>query len=153
MLSDCSLEHLEHDVMQPNADRQRLSREPECCPDDNCLDILFRERRRAACEHNGTVPPRDDLMSFGPDKQEELDTSVQWEDCPSELHDKIMQVVKDFWDTFNSDGTKQSVLGFQAAVDTGNAKPAHCLLPECRPHESEVAMKLVQGLKDNGSRQ
>ena len=133
--------------------RPKLSstyQEPEYYPDDDGLEILFRENGKALCKEPKPLSPRDDIIEFGPDKQEEHEKSAQWKDCPDEARELIAPLLKEFWDVFDSDGMKQPIQGFQAVIDTGKHAPVCCQLPKHGAHESKVMTKLVEALEKNG---
>ncbi len=124
--------------------------EPEYFPEDDGHEILFKESGRSLCQAATELPRRDDIIEFGPDKQEELNKSLQWADCPKAARPLVLALVKKYWDVFDSDGMKRSILGFQAFIDTGTHKPVCCPLPKYGPHESKVMTQLVNALEKNG---
>lgn len=129
---------------------ESVYQEPAYYPDDDGLDILFRQHGQALYKDPCPVPPRDDIILYGPDKEDEYNNSVQWNDCPLEARPVLEQIVKEFWDVFDSDGMKRPILGFMAAIDTGNHQPVTCPLPRYGPLESKVMTRLVDALEKNG---
>ena len=125
--------------------------EPEYFPEeDDGIDVLFKTCGRAALFEAKPLPPRDDLILYGPEHEKEYNESIQWADCPADAKTQIDGLIKEFWDVFASDGMKKSIRGFQFFVDTGAAKPICCQIPRYGPHEARVMTKLVEGLRENG---
>ena len=124
--------------------------EPEYYPEDDGLEILYRDSGKALYQETEQLPPRDDIITFGPDKQEELDRNLQWGDCPEEFKQQILDIVMEYWDVFDNDGMKRPIRNFVANIDTGTCKPVCCKPPHYGPHETKIMEQLVDGLERNG---
>ena len=124
--------------------------EPEYYPEDDGLEILYRDSGKALYQETEQLPPRDDIITFGPDKQEELDRNLQWGDCPEEFKQQILDIVMEYWDVFDNDGMKRPIRNFVANIDTGTCKPVCCKPPHYGPHETKIMEQLDDGLERNG---
>ena len=60
--------------------------------------------------------------------------------------DKIVHLVKQYWDAFCVKGCRRSVIGYQFAIDTGTSTPVCCKLPNYGPHESRIIMEHIEAL-------
>ena len=76
--------------------------EPDCIPDPlGDLEILHKDYGKPIWVNKTKLPPREDVIKFNPEvHQEELQTNLQWRDCPQEYQPKILQLLEDYWDVF-----------------------------------------------------
>ena len=44
---------------------ESVCEEPECCPEDDSLEILCHDSGKALCQETEQLPPRDDIITFG----------------------------------------------------------------------------------------
>ena len=67
----------------------------------------------------------------------------------SDIQNRVIDIVKQYWDCFCADGAKRTILSYEFSVDTGNAKPVCCKKPQYGPYESNIIMKQVKTLIGN----
>lgn len=67
-----------------------------------------------------------------------MDKSIQWADCPEELKPQISNLIRRYWDVFAPEGLRNHIRGFVCHIDTGNATPVCCRMPQYGPHEAQV---------------
>ena len=84
----CSLELRKDGTKPVEVDRRSywpkltlVYEEPEYFPEDDGLDILFRESGKALLEESKPLPPHTDIIEYGPEKQDKLDQHLQWGEC------------------------------------------------------------------------
>ena len=69
---------------------------------------------------------------------------------PSDLKDKVKEVIIEYWDMFCEDGFRRTIWGFLFQIDTCNYPPIFCKSPRYGPHESEVMQKMAERMYKNG---
>lgn len=99
---------------------------------------VHRDLRRLLKEETKELPPRDDVISFdiGQDG-DELKRNLELSGCPPELHTKIRQLVREYWDVFSEGGLRKPIRGFSFQVDTGDSPPRVLQTPAVRPARIE----------------
>ena len=135
-------------VYRPKVLNQHI--EPEYAPEAfDHVDVLFPDHGHAIHKQKDTLPPRDDIILWNPDKHEkEFNANIQWRDCPEEYRPSLTALIKEFWDVFDEGGFCRHIRGFAFHIDTGNSDPVCCKAPRYGPHESRVLTDLVQRLLD-----
>ena len=97
------------------------------------------------------LPPRYDRMEFDVQTNtKESEKNLKLQDRPSDLQDKVKEVVTEYWGVFCEDGFRQPIPVFSFQIDTGIHSPIWCKTPRCGPHDYEVMRKLVERLDENG---
>jgi hypothetical protein len=126
--------------------------EPEDLPDTSAdLDWLFHDYGKTVLQDKSALPPRDDVIEYDPAKhQKELETNIQWRDCPEEHKAEIREVIKQQWDVFCQEGMQRPIRGFEFNIDIGKVKPICVKLPRYGLHEQRVITLLVKQLKEKG---
>ena len=66
-----------------------------------------------------------------------------------EIKIQVRNIIIKFWDSFCEEGARRTILGYEFAVDTGDAKPVCCKKPNYGPYESEIIMKSIRALLGN----
>jgi hypothetical protein len=96
------------------------------------------------------LPPRDDVEFWDVKYQAELDAELNiGTSCPEHIRDRVIGVVKKYWDNFFATGSSRPIRGYEFAIDTGDAKPVCCRLPNYGPHESNIINKQLMALRIN----
>jgi hypothetical protein len=81
------------------------------------------------------LPPRDDVEFCDVKYQVELNAGLNIvTSCPEHIRDRVIGVVKKYWDIFFAAGSSRPVRGYEFVIDTGDAKPVCCRLPNYGPH-------------------
>ena len=108
------------------------------------VEWVFRYYGISLKQSKDPLPPRDDVMEFYfRANTNELEKNLKLQGCPSDLQDKIKQVVTEYWDMFCEDGFHRPIQGFSFQVDTGSHSPIYYKPPKYGPHESEVMKNMV----------
>jgi hypothetical protein len=114
--------------------------------------FLFPQYGAAICRPN---PPfaitHTNLWFFRPDRDSaEFDKGFRIDGAidPAIAAD-IRAVVQDRWDCFYEDGARNSILGFEFAIDTGASAPVCCPKPHDGLHESKIILDHIQSLLHN----
>ena len=94
---------------------------------------------------------RTDIIAFDPtEHSKELKTHLKvGSKIDTAITARVIDIIKRYWDSFCTEGAKRPILGFEFAIDTGNAKPVSCGKKQYGPYESDIIMKQVQALLDN----
>ena len=79
-----------------------------------------------------------------------MEKNLKLQGLPSDLQEKVKEVVTEYWDLFCKDGFHQNIRGFSFHIDTGNHPHICCKPPRYGPHESEVMRNMVERLDKNG---
>ena len=80
----------------------------------------------------------------------ELEKNLKLQGGPSELQEKVKEVIIEYWDVFCEDGFCCPIQGFLFQIYTGIHSPIYCKQPRYGPHESEVMQNQVERLDGNG---
>ena len=80
----------------------------------------------------------------------ELEKNLKIQGCPSDLQEKVKEVVTEYWYVFCEYLLRQPIWGFSFQIDTGSHSPIYCKPPRCGPHEFKFMQKLVESLDENG---
>mmetsp|Transcript_357 Transcript_357/g.524 ORF Transcript_357/g.524 Transcript_357/m.524 type:complete len:620 (-) Transcript_357:114-1973(-) len=97
------------------------------------------------------VPERSDIIKWNEEiHAKELETQVQFRDCPNEWKPIFTAIIKEYWDVFAKEGMQKPILGYEFNIDTGTIQPVCCKQPRYGPHESRVMTKLVTQLESKG---
>ena len=96
--------------------------------------------------------PRDDIIDFNKDDDiAELMKGLKIRSMvDSSIRDRIIDIIKTYWDFFCKYGARRMILEYEFAIDTGNYKPVCCKKPDYGPHESKIIIDQVQKLLTNG---
>ena len=62
----------------------------------------------------------------------------------------IIQFFQKYWDCFCKKGARQTILGHEFGIDTGDSKPLCCKKPAYNAYESKIIMDTIQQLLANG---
>ena len=82
--------------------------------------------------------------------QEEFDKNLKiHNDTNPKLQLLIKNLIKKHWDCFYKEGIKQTILGHEFCIDTGNHTPVACRKPKYGPLESTVIQSQVETLVAN----
>jgi len=112
-------------------------------------------------EHGKTVfrPParewktseRDDIIQYNAATHAaELDKGLRISDNVTDaIKTQLRQIIIKYWDSFCEEGAKRTILGYEFAIDTGDAKPVCCKKPNYGPYEAEIIMKQIRALLGN----
>ena len=73
----------------------------------------------------------------------ELENYLKIKGCPSDLKEKVKEVVKYYWDLFCEYRFHRPIWGFPLHIDTGNHPPIFCKPTRYSPHKSEFMWNLV----------
>jgi hypothetical protein len=126
--------------------------EPDTFPD--LLDgmaLLYKTHGSSLRHHTSTLPPRDDIITFNPHRdQQELDNNIKWHQCPEALRYPILDITKSYWDVFCEEGLRRNIRGYTCRIDTGDISPVCCKPLRYGPHESIIMNKLGHQLQQNG---
>ena len=79
-----------------------------------------------------------------------MDNNLKLQGLPSDLQDKVKDVVTEYWDVFCEDGFRRPIWGFSFQIDTGSHSPIFCKPSRYGPHDYEVMLKFVESLDGNG---
>ena len=60
----------------------------------------------------------------------------------------LKQIVQVYWACFAAEGIRRVILGYEFAIDTGDATPVCCKKPHYGPNETKVISKHIRVLKD-----
>jgi hypothetical protein len=98
-----------------------------------------------------TMKTRDDDVEFWDVKyQVKLDAGLKiGTSCPEHIRDRVIGVVKKYWVNFFAAGSSRPIRGYEFVIDTGDAKPFCCRLPNYGPHESKIINKHLMALRTN----
>ena len=61
----------------------------------------------------------------------------------------LKQILRAYWDFFAVEGICRGILGYEFAIDTGDATPVCCKKPHYGPNETKVIGKHIRVLKGN----
>ena len=94
---------------------------------------------------------RDDIIVFEELKHAaELHKGLRVSDKVSaEIKNQVRNIIVKFWDCFCEEGARRTILGYEFAIDTGDAKPVCCRRPNYGPYEAEIIMKQLRALLGN----
>jgi hypothetical protein len=128
--------------------------EPDLGPDLlEDMEIIFKRFGKSLRKKINELPPcdKDDIIEFDVDlHQEELDKNLHWKTCPEEHKAEVLEIIKEYWDVFCTEGLRRHIRGFTFRIDTGDVKPISCRQPCYGPHESRVMEEMVDALECNG---
>jgi hypothetical protein len=106
--------------------------------DDGDEDLLvFKEHGVGLARTTKTrdLPPRDDVELWDVKYQAELDAGIKiGTSCPEHIRDRVIGVVKKYWDIFFATGSSRPIRGYEFVIDTGDAKPVCCQLSNYGTH-------------------
>jgi hypothetical protein len=78
------------------------------------LDWLFGEIGKVIIENKAKLAPRDDIIQYEPKKHEkEIDTNIQWRDCPEDMRQVLRELINKFYDVFAPEGMQNPIRGFE----------------------------------------
>lgn len=94
---------------------------------------------------------RDDIIQFNTerDKKEQQDNVTFGPAVNNEVKEKIVGIVKKFWDCFCKEGAKYPVIGYKFSIDTGASLPICCPPPCYRIHKWPIMNREIATLDDN----
>ena len=79
----------------------------------------------------------------------ELEKNLKLQDYPSDLQEKVKELVTEYRYVFCEDRLRRNIRGFSFQIYTGNHPPICCKPPRYIPHESDFMIKLVERLGGN----
>ena len=131
---------------------KNIYEEPAADLDDpSTHDWLWEEHGKAAIKQKAPVTKRSDVVIWNKElHSEELETQIQYRDCPKEWQPIFDAIIKEYWDVFAKEGMQKPILGYEFNIDTSTTQPVCCTQPRYGPHESRVMSKLVQQLEQKG---
>ena len=96
-------------------------------------------------------PPRQDLIPFDPTKdKEELDKHFKiGEHVSATNKQRVLTLIKRYWDCFCKEGAKRTILGYEFSIDTGGSQPVCTKQTQYGPHETKIIMEQIQALLKN----
>lgn len=94
---------------------------------------------------------RTDIISYDPSKHEtELVKDLHIPpSCEPSIKKKIIDIIKEYWDCFDTAGCKRTIIGFVFRVDTGDAPPVCCRKQAYGYFESKIILKQINDLLHN----
>lgn len=94
---------------------------------------------------------RDDIIEFDASKHAaELHKGLRVSDkVPAEIKEQVRNIVVKFWNSFYEEGVRHTILGYEFAINKGDAKPVCCKRPNYGPYEAEIIMKQLKALLGN----
>ena len=72
------------------------------------------------------------------------------QDIDASIHQSIIKIVQDNWDSFCEQGVSRPLLDFEFCIDTGNSPPVCCKQPVYGFHESKIMNRLIDDLENSG---
>ena len=80
---------------------------------NNVMEWVFRDYRISLNKSKEPLPPRDNMMEFDVQTNtKELYKNLKIQGCPSDLQDKVKELVTEYWDVFCEDGFHCPIRGF-----------------------------------------
>ena len=94
---------------------------------------------------------RDDIIEFIAEKHsEELTKNFKvGENVSQEVKERLITIIKKYWDCFCAEGARRPILGYEFGIDTGDAKPVCCRKKQYGPYESGIIMTQINALLSN----
>ena len=93
---------------------------------------------------------RDDVIAFDKELHDEDFQSLKINDnIPVEVKVLLLEICKQYWDCFASEGVSRTILGFEFSIDTGDHTPICVKKPVYGPNETVVIMKHLRTLLHN----
>ena len=115
------------------------------------MEWVFRDYRISLNQEKDPLPIRDDVVEFDiQTNAKDFENNLKLHGWPSDLQEKVKEVVTDYWDVFCEDGFRRPIRGFSFQIDTSNHPYICWKPPRYVPHESEVIRKLAERLDKNG---
>jgi hypothetical protein len=93
------------------------------------LELLYKDYGTAAMGQKTILTERDptDITLFNAQKHgDELKKNLNLEGCPTNLHNMVTELIKQFWDAFAEEGMMKTIRGVKFHIDTGKAVPICC---------------------------
>jgi hypothetical protein len=82
--------------------------EPDLGPDMlDGMEVIFEQFGKTLRKRVTPLGPRDDIIEFSADidkHQKQIDHTIWWENCPEEWKPTILEVIREYWDVFASEG-------------------------------------------------
>ena len=114
------------------------------------MELVFREYRISLTQAKDPLPPSDDVVEFDVrTNTKDLEKIIKVLGCPSDLQDKVKEVVTDYCGVFCEHGFLRTIRGFSFQIDTDNHPPTFYKPPRYGPHESKVMQNLLGRLDEN----
>ena len=77
------------------------------------MEYVFRDYGRSLKEEKNPLPSRDNVMQFDVrNNTKELENNLNLQGCPSNLQDKVKEVVTEYWDVYCEDRFRRDIQGF-----------------------------------------
>jgi hypothetical protein len=112
---------------------------------------MFEDKGHVIKEPKQPLPSRDDLIKHDPAAHtKELDSNVQWRDCPEWCRPVVRAILEEYFDVFTQAGMQRPIRGFEFHIDTGKVKPITCKVPVYGHHKERVIQELVETLQNKG---
>ena len=129
-----------------------LYHEPELGPDLlEGSDWIYEHHGKSLRQATADLPPRADIIEFDTNTDDaELMRNLSLKGCPENLHQSIVDVIKEYWDVFCQRGLRRPIRGFSFQIDTGNTPPVCCRSPRYGQKETPIINHLTTALHDNG---
>ena len=87
---------------------------------------VFIDYGRYLKQSKDPLPHRDNAVEFDVrTNAKDLEKNIKLQVWPSDLQDKVKDVVTDYWDVFFEDGLRQPTHRFIFHIDTGNHPPTY----------------------------
>ena len=115
------------------------------------MEWMLRDYGVSLKKTKDPLPHRDDVVEFDVrTNTKELEKNWKLQGFPSDLQDKVKEVVTEFWYVFCEDGFRRPLWEFSFHIETCNHPPVFCKPPRYCPNESEVTRKLVVSMDEYG---
>ena len=115
------------------------------------MEWVLRDYRISLNQEKDPLPPRDDVIEFYvKTNTKALENNLIPQGCPSDLQDKVKEVVTEYWDVFCEGGLRSPIRRFSLQIDTGRHSPICCKTTRYVPRKYKVMRKLVERLDENG---
>ena len=100
---------------------------------------MLRDYGRYLKQGKDLLPPRDDVLQFDVwTNSKELEKNLHLQRYPSDLLEKVKELVTDYWDVFCEGGFCGLIQVFSFHIGTVNHSYICCKPPRYGIHESEV---------------
>ena len=103
---------------------KNIYEEPAADLDDpSTHDWLWEEHGKAAIKQKTPVTKRSDVVIWNKElHSEELETQIQYRDCPKVWQPIFDAIIKEYWDVFTK-GVQKPILGYEFNIDMSTTQP------------------------------
>ena len=115
------------------------------------MEWVFRDFRISLKQIKYPLPHRYNMMElYVLTNTKELEKNLKLQGWPSDLQEKVKELVSEYWYVFCEDEFFCPIRVFSFLIETAIHSPICCKPPMYGPHKSEAMQSLVEILDENG---